>query len=97
MSYNNYGDIMSATEQKIIDVIDKIRPFLISDGGNIEYIRFEEGIVYVKMTGHCSDCPMLDVTLKESIELAITSEVPEVIEVKNISESTISNFDSLND
>lgn len=84
---------MNETEQKIIDVIDKIRPFLISDGGNIEYIRFEDGIVYVKMMGHCSDCPMLDVTLKESIELAITSEVPEVIEVKNISESTISNSD----
>lgn len=80
---------MNEIEQKIISVIEKIRPFLINDGGNIEYIKFENGIVYVKMTGHCSDCPMLDVTLKESIELAITSEVPEVIEVKNISESVI--------
>lgn len=77
-------------EKKILDVIDKIRPFLISDGGNIEFIKFDQGIVYVKMEGHCRDCPMLDVTLKESIELAITSEVPEVIEVKNISESVIS-------
>lgn len=76
---------MNETEQKIINIIEKIRPFLISDGGNIEYVRFEDGIVYVKMTGHCSDCPMLDVTLKDSIELAITSEIPEVIEVKNIS------------
>lgn len=77
---------MKETEQKIIDIIEKIRPFLISDGGNIEYVKFEEGIVYVKMMGHCSDCPMLDVTLKESIELAITSEIPEVIEVRNIVE-----------
>lgn len=76
---------MKETEKKIIDVIEKIRPFLISDGGNIEYIKFEDGIVYVKMMGHCSNCPMLDVTLKESIELAITSEVPEVIEVRNVS------------
>lgn len=76
---------MKETEQKIIDVIEKIRPFLISDGGNIEYVRFEDGIVYVKMMGHCSDCPMLDVTLKESIELAITSEIPEVVEVRNVS------------
>ena len=70
--------------EKIVEVIDKLRPFLISDGGNIEYIKFEDGIVYVKMMGHCSDCPMLDVTLKDSIELAITSEIPEVIEVRNI-------------
>ncbi len=77
---------MKETEEKIISIIEKIRPFLISDGGNIEYIKFEDGIVYVKMTGHCSECPMLDVTLKDSIELAITSEIPEVIEVRNINE-----------
>lgn len=85
---------MNETEKKILEVIEKIRPFLINDGGNIEFIKFDNGIVYVKMVGHCSDCPMLDVTLKESIELAITSEVPEVIEVKNISESVISNSHS---
>ncbi len=77
---------MKETEEKIISIIEKIRPFLISDGGNIEYVKFEDGIVYVKMMGHCSECPMLDVTLKDSIELAITSEVPEVIEVRNINE-----------
>ncbi len=75
------------TEKKIIEVIDKIRPFLISDGGNIEFIKFEDGIVYVNMMGHCSNCPMLDVTLKDSIEMALTSEIPEVIEVRNINEN----------
>lgn len=73
-------------EEKIIAIIDKIRPFLISDGGNIEYVKFEDGIVYVKMMGHCSDCPMMDVTLKDSIEFAIINEIPEVVEVRNINE-----------
>ena len=73
-------------EKRVISVIDKIRPFLISDGGNIEYVKLDDGIVYVKMMGHCSDCPMLDVTLKDSIEIAIINEVPEVIEVRNVSE-----------
>ena len=77
---------MNKTEKKIIEIIDKIRPFLISDGGNIEYVKFENGIVYVKMIGHCSNCPMLDVTLKDSIEMALTSEIPEIIEVRNINE-----------
>lgn len=80
---------MKETEKKIIEIIDKIRPFLISDGGNIEYIKYKDGIVYVKMMGHCQDCPMIDLTLKDSIEMAITSEIPEVIEVRNINDSEI--------
>ncbi len=71
-------------EHKIIEVINKIRPFLISDGGNIEFIKYKDGIAYVKMLGHCADCPMIDTTLKEGIEIAITSEIPEVIEVRNV-------------
>lgn len=75
---------MENTEAKIIAIIDKLRPFLISDGGNIEFVKFEDGICYVRMLGHCQGCPMMDVTLKDGIELAITSEVEEVIEVRNI-------------
>lgn len=71
-------------EKKIIEVIDKIRPFLISDGGNIEFVKYEDGIAYVKMLGHCADCPMIDMTLKEGVEIAITSEIPEVIEVRSV-------------
>lgn len=75
---------MSEVEQKIVDVINKIRPFLISDGGDIEYIKFEDGIVYVRLLGHCSNCSIMDVTLKDGIEVALINEIPEVIEVINI-------------
>lgn len=71
-------------EEKIIDIIDHLRPFLMNDGGNIEFIKYENNIVYIKMMGACSNCHMLDVTLKEGIEAAIKSEVPEVMEVINI-------------
>ena len=71
-------------ELKIIALIDKIRPFLISDGGNLEYIKFEDGIVYVRLTGACKDCSMIDITLKDGIEEMIVNEIPEVKEVKNI-------------
>ena len=77
---------MNEIEKKIIEIIDKIRPFLNNDGGDIEFIEFKDGIVYVKMTGHCQGCPMMQVTLKENIEIAITSEIPEVIEVRNVDE-----------
>ncbi len=82
--YNVFGDIMDDVEKRIIEVIDKIRPFLISDGGDIKYIKFEDGIVYVKLLGHCSNCSIMDVTLKDGIEMALINEIPEVVEVKNI-------------
>ena len=77
---------MENVESRIISVLDKLRPFLVSDGGNIEFVKFEDGICYVKMLGHCAGCPMMDVTLKDGIELALTSEVPEVLEVRNVLE-----------
>ena len=52
-------------EVKIRALIDKLRPFLISDGGNLEFVSYEDNIVYVKLLGACSHCPMMDVTLKD--------------------------------
>ena len=74
---------MSAKE-KIIEVLDALRPYLINDGGNIEFIKYENNIAYIKMMGACSNCEMLDLTLKDGIEAAIKEEVPEVKEVINV-------------
>lgn len=83
--YNVLGDhYMENTENKIIEIINKIRPFLLNDGGDIEFIKYENNVVYIKMIGACSHCYMLDVTLKDGIEAAIKEEVPEVIEVRNV-------------
>ena len=71
-------------EEKIINVIDKLRPFLMNDGGNIEFIKFEDGYVYIKMMGACANCQMLDLTLRDGIEAAIINEVPDVIGVINV-------------
>ena len=75
---------MEKQKEKIIEVIEYLRPYLINDGGNIEFIKYEDNIVYIKMMGACSNCAMLDYTLKDSIEMAIKEEVPEVKEVINI-------------
>ena len=72
------------TVAKIISVIDKIRPFLINDGGNLEFVKYENNIVYVRMMGACADCEMIDLTLKDGIEEFIVNEIPEVKEVINI-------------
>ena len=74
--------------EKIKEIIDKLRPFLISDGGNIEFVKYEDGIVYIKMLGACAGCALIDTTLKDGVECAIKEEVPTVKEVINIPNST---------
>lgn len=70
-------------ENKIKAVLDKIRPYLENDGGNVTFKKYENGVVYVTLIGACSNCPMASLTLKEGIENALISEVPEVIKVVN--------------
>lgn len=71
--------------KKIKLIIDKINPYIISDGGNLEFIKYEDKTVYVKLSGACADCGMLDITLKDGIEQLIKNEIPEVENVINIS------------
>lgn len=67
-------------------ILDKIRPYLNSEGGDLEFIKYEDGIVYIKMLGACIDCRALDSTLKDGIEVLVKEYVPEVIEVRNMVE-----------
>ena len=60
---------------------------MINDGGNIEFIKYEDNIVYIRMMGACADCMLLDYTLKDGIEIAIKDEVPSVKAVININNS----------
>ena len=71
-------------EEKIKEIINKLRPYLIGDGGNVEFIKYENNIVYIKMLGACAGCALIDYTLKDGLEQAIKEEVPEVKEVINI-------------
>lgn len=67
--------------ESIKEVINKVRPYLQNDGGDVIFNRYEKGIVYVSLIGACSNCPMAVMTLKDGIENALISEVPEVIKV----------------
>ena len=75
---------MSETETKIISLIDKIRPYLVSDGGNLEFVKFEDGIAYIKFMGACADCGLQNVTLNDGIKEFLVNEIDEVIDVKLI-------------
>ena len=76
---------MENIEDQIKNVIHKLRPYLQRDGGDIEYVDFKDGIVYVRMLGACAGCTMIDDTLKDGVEQILMEEVPGVLEVQNIS------------
>ncbi len=69
---------------KIEEVLDEIRPALQADGGDVEFIDFNEGIVTVRMKGACGNCPMSMMTLKQGIEARMKARIPEVVSVEQI-------------
>lgn len=68
-------------KEKIEQALNSIRPALQADGGNIELVSVENGIVKVRLTGACGGCPMSQVTLTQGVEQAIRKAVPEVKKV----------------
>ncbi len=66
---------------KVQAVIDKIRPLLQRDGGDIQLIDVVEGVVKVKLQGACGSCPMNAMTLKMGVERQLKQELPEIKEV----------------
>jgi len=72
-------------EEKVKAAIEKIRPMLKADGGDVELIGVsEDGIVQVRLQGACSGCPMSQMTLKNGIERVIKQEVPGVKSVEAV-------------
>jgi Fe-S cluster biogenesis protein NfuA len=69
---------------KIEKAIEKIRPFLQQDGGDIELINVIDGVVKVKLKGACGCCPMSQMTLKNTVEKALQEEIPEIIRVESV-------------
>ena len=63
----NKMNIEYTIEEQIIAVLNVIRPYLNNDGGDIEFVRFEDGVVYVRMLGACAGCMSLDQTLNEGV------------------------------
>jgi len=67
--------------EKVEEALKQIRPALVADGGNIELVDVDDGVVKVKLTGACSGCPMAAMTLKFGVEQALKKQLPEVKEV----------------
>ena len=68
-------------KEKVEAALQRIRPALQADGGDVELIDVNEGTVKVRLTGACGGCPMATMTMRNGVERIIKEEVPEVIEV----------------
>jgi Fe-S cluster biogenesis protein NfuA len=71
-------------EDRVLRVLETIRPGLQMDGGDIELVGVAEGVVKVRLTGACSGCPMSAMTLQMGVERAIRREIPEVVRVESV-------------
>ena len=71
-------------EEQVKELIESIRPFLIQDGGDIEFLRIEDNYVYIKLSGACSNCFYQDDTISYGIEALIKDKIPEIEGVINV-------------
>lgn len=71
-------------EEKIKDLIESIRPYLNMDGGDIEFVKYEDNYVYIKLLGACTNCLLQDNTINDGLVEMFKSEIPEVKGVINI-------------
>jgi len=71
-------------ENKIKELIEEIRPFLNSDGGDIEFIKYEDKYVYIKLSGACSHCGYQDETINYGIKAYLKDQIPEIEGVINV-------------
>ena len=72
-------------ENKIKELIDDLRPFLNSEGGDIDFIKYEDKYVYIKLTGACANCGYQDETINYGIENYLKEQIPEIEGVINVS------------
>lgn len=70
--------------EQVEEVLNKLRPFLLRDGGDVELVDVEDGIVKLRLLGACGTCPSSTITLKAGIERALLEEVPGFVEIEQV-------------
>jgi len=71
-------------KEKVESALDKIRPMLQADGGDIELVEIDGGVVKVRLKGACAGCPMSQMTIKNGVERLLKEQIPEVTSVESV-------------
>lgn len=75
---------MELTNENVESVLDELRPYLMSDGGNVELVELDGPIVRLRLQGACGSCPSSTMTLKMGIERKLRESIPEIAEVEQV-------------
>ncbi len=74
-------------KEKIVQVLDQVRPALQADGGDVEFVELtDDGVVKVRLQGACKGCPMSQMTLKQGIEKFMLKEIPDIKAVESVTD-----------
>jgi Fe-S cluster biogenesis protein NfuA len=75
---------MELTTDNVEKVLDELRPYLMSDGGNVELVELDGPVVKLRLQGACGSCPSSAMTLKMGIERKLRESIPEIVEVEQV-------------
>lgn len=75
---------LALTPENVETVLDELRPYLISDGGNVELVELDGPVVKLRLQGACGSCPSSTMTLKMGIERKLRESIPEISEVEQV-------------
>ncbi len=78
------GKTLTPLEERVTRALDRIRPAIAADGGDVWLIRIEDSVAYVQMLGACGGCPASHLTLKDGIEAVVREDVPEITSVQQV-------------
>ena len=84
LSLTLYFENVEEIKKQIITVLEKIRPFIQRDGGDIELVDYKDGEVFVKMIGACAGCDLIESTLQDGVATLLKEEVPGIVKVTNV-------------
>jgi Fe-S cluster biogenesis protein NfuA len=75
---------MELTSENVEKVLDELRPYLMSDGGNVELVELDGPVVRLRLQGACGSCPSSAMTLRMGIERKLRESIPEIAEVEQV-------------
>jgi len=75
---------LALTRDNVETVLDEMRPYLISDGGNVELVEIDGAVVKLRLQGACGSCPSSAMTLRMGIERRLREAIPEIAEVEQV-------------
>ena len=82
MTYYNASEV----ELRVNQALEKIRPYLLEDGGDVEFVRYEENtnVLELRLKGNCTDCPLSMMTLRAGIERLLIKEIPQIKRIEKV-------------